>query len=179
MKQGGIKGSIRPERLKELDKLPIGTVLKKLNRGAWEIIIGSNLVIVSSARITLIHYEGTPEYIVYRTILNEDELLTEQELDDFIEVLFVYPMVYTYMYEDAEFGSKTMVSAMEFMAKRLEEASKEIEDNPEEGERYISDQKIVDAVLNHMEVETEHLRMKTKTSYVSPERAKRKTTKKK
>lgn len=156
----------RPARLKELDLLPIGEVLYRLNLSAFEIIIGTNLVIVTSARGTFIHPLGTPEFMFYHCIINQDGLFSDDEIEQLKELFAIYPMTYFYMLERPAFGSKCISMMMEDVQTLLKEATAELLEDPAEVDKYMGSQLIIEEALRRMEAETDAMRMQTDSRYV-------------
>lgn len=156
----------RPARIKELELLPIGEVLYRLNLSAFDVIIGTNLVIVTSARGTFIHPVGTPEFMFYHCLLNDQGLFTDDEIDQLKELFVIYPTTYFYMLERPSFGSKCITMMMEEVETLLKEATAELAGDPEEVDKYMSSQLIIEESLRRMEAETDALRMQTDSRYV-------------
>lgn len=152
-------------RVEELLGLNTGEVYYRENISAFDLIIAERMVILTSPRGTFLHYQGSPEYNLFLSLYrkeNEVSELTDEEFDNFREMLLITPMVYFFMFENVDFHSRTVFQYLGMLNELMEQAVKDIDEDPEKVNQYLNEQQVLDAVMTLMRGNAKEVKAKTR-----------------
>lgn len=175
-----IKMAEEPKRIKDLLGLDTGAIIARISESATDMIVAENMVIISSARGTFIHYEGTPEYALYASIITGTGLMTELDPETaaaFKDMMLLTPSVYFYMHENVEFHNHCAMQFLSMLDKAMSDAINKMDEDPLAAEEYLSQQRVLNVVLGMLENDLAEVKANTDSLADTPPKKKRKTSK--
>lgn len=169
-----------PKRIQELLGLDTGAIIARMNESATDIIVAEKMAILTSARGTFIHYEGSPEYALYSSLANGTGLMSELDSETaaaFKDMMLLTPSVYFYMHENVEFHNHCAMQFLSMLERGMAEAIEKMADNPEASREYLNEQRVLNVVLGMLENDLAEVKANTYSLADTPPKKKRKTSK--
>lgn len=142
------------KRITDLLTLNTGKILGMEKRSSFDIIIAEKMAILTSPRGTFIHHNPSPEYLLYKSTMQSEatpEMIEDGSFEAFRESMFISPMVYFFMHENSDFHGHCAMQFLSMLNELLTKVSENIEENPEAGEQYLNEQRVLNVVLNMLE----------------------------